>query len=131
MITVNANTAEFKIALGGFVDKAKGKSLEFFSEFSQDFSHAVSENTPVKTGYLRSKWQVTINGEPVGSVSGLKLGDIFGYVNTAAYGPRVEFGFVGTDSLGRKYNQAPRAFVRDTVARADIIAGETLVRIGA
>ena len=131
MITVNANTAEFKIALGGFVDKAKGKSLEFFTEFSQDLSAEVKEATPVKTGFLRNSWQVTINGEPVGGVTGLKLGDIFGYVNTAAYGRRIEFGFVGTDSLGRKYNQAPRAFVRDTVARADIIAGETLVRIGA
>lgn len=27
------------------------------------------------------------------------------------YGPRIEFGFVGTDSLGRKYNQAERPYL--------------------
>ena len=28
------------------------------------------------------------------------------------YGPRLEFGFMDTDSRGRRYNQGPRAFLR-------------------
>ncbi|WP_448509297.1 hypothetical protein [Immundisolibacter sp.] len=31
---------------------------------------------------------------------------------TVVYAPRVEFGFIGTDSLGRKFNQAPKSFLR-------------------
>lgn len=31
---------------------------------------------------------------------------------TVVYAPRVEFGFVGTDSLGRTYNQQPKSFLR-------------------
>lgn len=103
---------------------------QFFTEFSQDLSAEVKQATPVKTGFLRNSWHVTINGEDAASVSELRIGDIFGYVNTAVYGPRVEFGFVGTDSLGRKYNQQPRAFVRDTVARSPVIADDTLARMG-
>jgi hypothetical protein len=129
MPTVSVNAADFKIALAQFSDKAKGKLLTFFTEFSQDVSHEVQAATPVKTGFLRNSWHVTINGEDAATVSELKLGDIFGFVNTAVYARRVEYGFVGTDSLGRKYNQPPRAFVRDTVARAPVIADETLARI--
>jgi HK97 gp10 family phage protein len=31
------------------------------------------------------------------------------------YGPRLEFGFIGTDSRGRRYNQGPRAFLRPAI----------------
>ncbi len=130
MPTISVNTVEFKVGMAKFAEVAKGRLQQFFTEFSQDISGAVKEATPVRTGFLRNSWHVTINGEDAASVSGLKVGDIFGYVNTAVYGPRVEYGFVGTDSLGRKYNQAPRAFVRDTVARADAIAAETLATMG-
>ncbi len=131
MPTVSLNVPEFKLQLSKFAQKAEHKTQEFFTGFSQELSSEVSEATPVKTGFLRRSWHVTINGAKAEDVTQLKLGDIFGYVNTAVYGARLEFGFVGTDSLGRKYNQAPRAFVRDTVARADIIASEVLAKIGA
>jgi hypothetical protein len=35
----------------------------------------------------------------------------------AAYGPRIEFGFVGTDSLGRTYNQTGHYFVTGSGAK--------------
>lgn len=31
------------------------------------------------------------------------------------YAPRVEFGFIGRDKLGRYYNQAPKSFMRATI----------------
>jgi HK97 gp10 family phage protein len=31
------------------------------------------------------------------------------------YGPRLEFGFIGTDKKGRRYNQRARAFLRPAV----------------
>lgn len=33
------------------------------------------------------------------------------------YAPRVEFGFVGKDSLGRYYNQKPKSFLRVTLQK--------------
>ncbi len=130
MPTVTVNTADFKIGMSQFAEKAQGRLLQFFTEFSQNVSEAVSVATPVKTGFLRNSWHVTINGSDAATVTELKLGDLFGYVNTAVYARRVEYGFVGTDSLGRHYDQPPRAFVRDTVARADAIASETLGEMG-
>lgn len=45
-------------------------------------------------------------------IAGSKLTDTITVAYTAAYARRMEYGFKGTDSLGRKYNQPGRAFVR-------------------
>jgi len=42
-------------------------------------------------------------------LQGVKIG------TTVVYAPRVEFGFVGTDSLGRKYNQPAKSFLRSAL----------------
>ena len=41
----------------------------------------------------------------------MELGTVSFIGVTAAYGPRMEYGFVGTDSLGRVYNQAGFGFI--------------------
>ena len=106
------------------------------------------EATPVKTGFLRGSWYASI-GEPeptagaadpsgAATVSALNLvaaeivpGEVYYVMNGAAYAARVEYGFVGKDSLGREYNQAPRAFVRGTVARAKLLAEAAAERVAA
>lgn len=40
---------------------------------------------------------------------GVKIG------TTVVYAPRVEFGFTGTDSLGREYNQPAKSFLRSAL----------------
>jgi hypothetical protein len=43
-------------------------------------------------------------------------GKVIGYVVFhTPYAQRLEFGFIGTDSRGRVYNQAPRPFVRPSI----------------
>jgi hypothetical protein len=59
----------------------------------------------------------------------LQLGDTYYLVNTAAYANRIEFGFFGRDSLGRRYTQAGQGFVRATLARAQQIADAVASRI--
>ena len=62
---------------------------------------------PVATGRLKNSffWKVERKG-----------GGVIGRVaSNVVYGPRVEFGFAGTDSLGRKYNQPGRRFLARTV----------------
>ncbi len=93
---------------------------------------AMGGNMPVDTGFLRASLQgqvgmgnfsaklkpegaakFTYDGGEVSLViasAGPADPITFGY--TAAYARRMEYGFKGTDSLGRKYNQPGRAFVR-------------------
>ncbi len=137
-----ATPESFRLDIQKFVEKAKGKTKQFAVEFIQELNAQVVQATPVKTGFLRNSWYAVLNAEPSGPGGGdvagmdivaneLKIGDTFRAVNGAAYGMRVEFGFVGVDSLGRHYNQAPRSFVRTTLDRAESIANEVGARIAA
>jgi hypothetical protein len=138
-----ADTKDFTVQIDAFVEKAKGRAREFAQEFCNDIGEATVEATPVITGNLRASWWGSLNAPVVpqegqGNVgnlsmvtSELQLGDVYYMNNGAAYAMRVEFGFVGTDSLGRKYNQAPRSFVRSTLDRASSIAEAAAQRVAA
>lgn len=47
----------------------------------------------------------------------LQMGDVITFIYDSPYGPRIEFGFRGTDSLGRTYNQRGRLFVTTAAKR--------------
>jgi hypothetical protein len=49
------------------------------------------------------------------TVTDLKLGDVFYYTNNAVYARRINYGFVGADSLGRHYNQVGRHMIETAV----------------
>lgn len=51
------------------------------------------------------------------AIAGMKLGDVMEFAWTAPYSARIEFGFVGTDSKGREYEQAGRFFVGENAAK--------------
>ena len=57
----------------------------------------------------------------MGAVDAVIAGAVIGDTIVASYGMayslRLEYGFEGTDSLGRKYNQKPYAFVRSAAQR--------------
>jgi hypothetical protein len=53
----------------------------------------------VITGAYRNSWQATTRRIPHGAICTLGT--------DLPYGRRLEFGFTGTDSLGRHYNQPP------------------------
>jgi len=58
---------------------------------------------PYRTGVYRMSWQIQASGR----------GYLIFTNHPAAR--RLEYGFVGTDSLGRNYNQAPRPHMRPAV----------------
>lgn len=143
---------EFKADIGKFIEKAIGQHDRFLREFVQDFALAVIKDTPVATGFLRASWYIGINnpggrkvtteGQRSGAqatqesldrigleILGAKAGDTVYLSNNAKYAARIEFGFSGTDALGRVYNQRPRAMVRRNIARAEDIAQGVLRRI--
>lgn len=97
----------------------------------QSLVENVKYDTPFDTGNLLGQWQPSINSEPPSgllppgasesaislAIAQLKAGDIYYQSNNAAYALRIEYGFVGKDSLGRNYNQPGRFFVQGAIAR--------------
>lgn len=74
---------------------------------------------PVAEGDLRASLRAQLMGgaSAVGAdsyavaLAGYEVGDNLTFEWTAPYARRIEYGFVGTDSLGRTYNQPGRFFV--------------------
>lgn len=56
-------------------------------------------------------------GNNEGVISSAETGDTIYIGIQAVYGPRVNFGFTGADSLGRAYNQAGAHFLEKTEAK--------------
>lgn len=106
--------AEFELDIGRFVDAAKGKLEDAPRAIAEGLLERVKELTPVDTGRLRAGWQLEKDDE--------------GYVisNNVVYAKRVNFGFNGTDSLGRHYEQNGHHMVEQTMAEADDIAKKAL-----
>ncbi len=121
---------EFKAALGAWAAKVGKQADGLARQVCQETAYRTLVATPVDTSNLRGNWQPSIGGYSLGVkdgvgiepdvslvCAGVKAGDVFYMVNNAAYARRLEYGFVGEDSLGRHYNQQGRYFVRDTVAK--------------
>jgi hypothetical protein len=96
----------------------------------QDTAEIVVDETPVDTGFLVANWQPSLNAPDLSLVLGangydasaaaltvtdLKLGDVFYFTNNAVYARRINYGFVGADSLGRHYNQVGRHMIETAV----------------
>lgn len=104
--------------------------------------------TPIDTGRLAGSWRASLNApvsdppyqwSPTPSdairrvlsvAEGMTLEDKIYVLNTAPYAARVEYGFVGTDTLGRTYNQRGRYTVAASLDRAPMFA-QTAARLAA
>lgn len=83
-------------------------------------------NTGPKTGRIYGRHQASAPGESPAGDTGQLANSIATSVDenalsgsldfSSAHAPRMEYGFVGTDSLGRVYDQAPRPFARPALA---------------
>lgn len=135
---------QFSIDIKKFIEKCEDKADQFSREFPQDLAEAVisSPMHPVVSGNLRANWTAAIGapdlavkegGDPMARIalnlSSAKAGDTIFINNNAPYAMRMEYGFVGADSLGRTYNQTGRGWVRAIVSRANEVAQKTLQRI--
>lgn len=135
-----------------FAELAKGKLEEAALEAIQDIAEQVVVRSPFKTGFLMSSWFVTLGNPATEGVKGVaagagasgvamsrmsialldyKLGQTVWVQNGTVYARRLEFGFVGADSLGREFNQAPRGWVRGVLAEAPAIAEAAARRVAA
>lgn len=141
--------AEFMADIDKWITKAKRNSKALVVASMLDvFSEIVRETNRmriIKTGNYINSWWLTVGtpGQDPRSVGldarpgdlgrtdstpriamalgGYKLGAPLIFANGAAYGARLEYGFVGKDKLGRQYNQKPRPAVRTALSRAQAI----------
>lgn len=75
---------------------------------------------PVETADLVNSLTVEGSSGPdayVTAIAGMQIGDVLTFEWTMPYAARVEFGFTGTDSLGRAYDVPGRFFIGDNAAR--------------
>lgn len=56
-------------------------------------------------------------GAYVTAIAGMQIGDVLEFEWTMEYSARIEYGFSGTDSLGRSYEVAGRFFVGTNAAK--------------
>jgi hypothetical protein len=137
----------FRKSLDQWVEKAGGKLDALARVSCQDLSEAVIDDTRVDTGFLVGNWQPSLNAptlsvDEVGTGNGyaqsktgvviaqIKAGDVYYFVNNAAYARRREYGFVGADSLGRVYNEPGDHMITMNIARWDAIVARAAVKIG-
>ena len=130
---------EFSLSVEAWVAKAKALADTAFQATALDAVGTVKSLTPVRTGYLRANWTVMLNDDavpvagrvpdPETVIAELRVGDVLAIVNPVVYAARVEYGFVGEDSLGRHYNQPGRGMMQQTIAKLPEIAQTATDRV--
>lgn len=63
-------------------------------------------NCPVDTGRLRSSLKIDFLSDGEAELT-----------SNVVYAPRVEYGFIGYDKLGRFYNQSPSFFIHNAIVK--------------
>jgi len=128
----------FQVQVERWVAKAKADANAAMMATATDALARVKELTPVVTGNLRANWTIMLQGAAdtidgnVNSqdvIAKFEVGDQIIIGNPVVYAPRVNWGFTGTDSLGRHYNQNGKYMIEQTVAEMPAIAANATARI--
>lgn len=130
---------DFAVSVARWVNKAKSRSDILFRAIASDALLRVKELTPVDTGYLRANFVDTLDPTSIDRPSanpivGIELqkaraGDVIYILNPVIYARRIEYGFIGDDSAGRKFSYAGAGMVRQTIAELPEIAQKALKRV--
>jgi hypothetical protein len=128
-------------------EKAKRNTTLVFRESVQSLARDLTYNTPLVTSNLRrSLMSSTVamptvkdgsflgsdtSGQTEFTIAGLEVGDTFYLGFQAKYARRVNYGFTGTDILGRNYNQSGQFFVEATAAKWQSFVNAAVARVNA
>lgn len=145
----------FVAQVDAWVAESKRRMEVVFSEACLDLAEEVTTpvakggNMPVDTGFLRASLLASAEGpapirpdakpekgstyQPSGQVAlviaATKIGEKLWMTFTAAYARRLEYGFVGQDSLGRTFNQRGYGFVRLSAQRWQQLVNGAVQRV--
>lgn len=130
---------QFSVDVSRWVEKALGKATAVLHAIVSDGLAEVKELTPVRTGYLRANWTASFtwdvtptrdaSGEAAEVIAESQLGQTIIICNPVVYARRIEFGFIGTDALGRHYNEAGHGMMQQTIAEMPTIAERAEQRV--
>ena len=116
----------FADQVGAWVAESKKRTVAVLQESTKEVVTRAQRpvkqggSMPVVTGNLRNSLIVALNGNRVGkgaesyinAIPLMKAGDEIFIGWTAKYARRMEYGFHGTDKLGRTYDQQGYGFLR-------------------
>lgn len=127
----------FVVSVAAFVERAREKADLALRATAYAALARVMQLTPVNTGYLRASWQVSLLGstEAITSRSNmtvlatLRMGDRVVISNPVRYAMRIEYGFVGTDKLGRRYNQQGVGMMHQTISELAMISQQATAKV--
>lgn len=127
----------FSDQVTSFAEKSKRRQLAIFRESTQRVAQragvpeSLGGKMPVDTAFLRNSVAASTAGMPGAGAQApelvlltVKVGDTVWVGWTAVYAMRIEYGFQGTDSLGRTYNQAGKGFLRAQIQLWDSIVAD-------
>lgn len=141
MARVAGTTRGFLQAVNKWTRETEARSESAFQNGLLDFYDALSAATPVDTGNLRNSLIASVNGsgamstvtgpgltssdstyrsgasQSIAAIMSAKIGDRVSFMYHATYAMRVNYGFHGIDSLGRRYNQPGRFWVQSVGAQ--------------
>jgi hypothetical protein len=133
-----AGYGSFAAQLQGFKEDAERKIHKVVAASILEFGDRVVMRSPVDVGFFKNSWVLTEGSPSTEAAAGTgyvltippdPAGRLFYFTNNTKYGMRLEFGFVGQDSLGRTYNQAPRGFVRKTAMEWESIVDAEAAKV--
>lgn len=135
-MTATADIRRFRIKTKAGAEAVFKQSVQDVLRIAQTPKNA-GGRMPVKDGILRNSLQSRLNGTTImtgeasytAALAGWSAGDVIEAGWTTDYARRMEYGFVGTDSLGRTYNQAGNFFVRNAVLEWPRIVAENARRV--
>jgi hypothetical protein len=123
----------FSAEIDGWVRQTRERIEFVFREAAQDLAEEVVAKAPIDTGFLRHSFTASGEQMPVIradarpaegakyafdsaavnlTIANVPLGGTIYFGFVAKYALRIEYGFVGEDSLGRSFNQPGRGMVR-------------------
>jgi hypothetical protein len=124
--------ASFSAQVSDFTKRSKRAQQMVMRTAVQKLTAAVEDETPEDTGNAFRSWlgsttamppvrpdvaEFVDTGATEVAIMGLDAGDTFWFGAQAAYMARLNYGFTGTDSLGRTYNQAGKGWIEANAAR--------------
>jgi len=134
--------SKFGSQVRAFTEKAKAMQGVIFRESATKLMEEANTpegqggRMPVDTGFLRNSVAASVEGMPTDGAqppalvfATLELGQTVWAGWTAAYAMRMEHGFYGDDSLGRKYAQPGKGFARAAAQRWDFIVAEVTASV--
>ena len=135
---------DFADQVKAITEKAKARQAAIFKGSAArvyeraSLPKAQGGRMPVDTGFLRNSGKASLEGVPTSesldpplAFAKMKVGDTVTVGWTAVYALRMEHGFVGEDSLGRKYAQQGNAFLMTQVQNWSFIVAEVTKEVEA